>query len=368
MADQRIAVPELRRALRTGRPEFAAKLANKKITHFRRFHGYDYSRGAAVFVTFGLEPRRPLLGAVAGEHMVLSPAGEAVFAELRRENADCPGIDLRAAVVMPDHVHLRLQILPGLDKPLHELGRFIYNVKFRSQRAARAGGVEIAWQRNYHDRICYSREIIDLVDKYIANNPLKWTLMHGNPPPLRVHEPLDSPLLPSEEWWTGVGNEAMVQPGAKLAAVRLSRTIQAAEFPAVLTRLRTAVERGFALMGTWISPCERAVFTQLAAAGAPLVRAVPDPLAMVYRPKEDEPGLFAGRRYLLLSRVAAQGGRGAAWHGINDALADIALAGDGTSLYVHRVQGELELRWDFESARAVSARAAPGTQDGGRVL
>ena len=102
------------------------------------------------------------------------------------------------------------------------------------------------------------------------------------------------------------------------------------------------------LAGTWISPCEQAVFAELAAAGFPLVRAVQDPLSTIYRPKGDEPGLFATGRYLLLSRVSAPGtGRGAAWHGINGALAALAGKSGGTAVYVHRRPGEAESRWDF---------------------
>lgn len=318
------------------------------ITRYRRFHGYDYARGAAMFLTFALEPRRPLLGRVEGAQVALSPAGECVWAELRRESARRAGIVLRTAVVMPDHVHVRVQVLPNLPDPLKELGRFVYNVKCRSQRAARRRGVEISWQRNYHDRILCSAEIIETVDLYIANNPLKWSLMHGDSPPLRVREPLDSPRLPDEEWWTGVGAEELLAPERRLAAVRLSRNVPADRFAAVSARLREAAEKGWVLAGTWISPCEQAVFADLAAAGYPLVKAVQDPLASVYRPKGEEPGLFAAGRYLLLSRAAAPGaGRGAAWHGINEALAAIARRGAGSAVYVHAEPGETDLRWDF---------------------
>ena len=301
-----------------------------------------------MFITFTLEPRQMLLGRIEGDHIALSVAGEIVWEELRREDARHPGISLRAAVVMPDHVHLLLKIAAGLPDPLHELGRFIYNVKCRSQRAAARSGVIIAWQWNYHDRICCSRDIIDLVEKYIANNPLKWALMHGNPPPLKVYEPLEMPRLPAEEWWTGVGNVSLLAPESKIAAVRLSRTIPAKDYAFVTARLLTAAEKGYVLAGTWISPCERQVFTALTARDFPIIRAVQDPLAMVYRPKGDEPGLFASKRYLLLSRVAASGcGRGEAWHGINDALAAMVPEGGGTSVYVRQVAGEQNIRWDF---------------------
>ncbi|MBP5321655.1 MAG: hypothetical protein J6334_11770, partial [Kiritimatiellae bacterium] len=42
----------------------------------RRFQGYDYARGGALFVTTCLEPRRPLFGSVDHERVALSEAGE----------------------------------------------------------------------------------------------------------------------------------------------------------------------------------------------------------------------------------------------------------------------------------------------------
>ena len=58
-----------------------------------------------------------------------------------------------------------------------------------------------------------------------------------------------------------------------------------------------------------------------------MIRVVPDALATVYRPKEDEPRQFADGRLLLLSRVCKVGvSRYDAWHGVNDAIAEAALA------------------------------------------
>ena len=80
-----------------------------------------------------------------------------------------------------------------------------------------------------------------------------------------------------------------------------------------------------------------------------MIRAVPDPLALVYRPKGDEPRQFADGRLLLLSRVAAPGSsRYDAWHGINDALANFATSTTGgLSLYATSAT-------DFRFSRCVS--------------
>ena len=318
-------------------------LAPKKIARFRRFHGYDYSRGAVLFITFGLAKRLPVFGQVAGNKVNYSPVGLAALETLQLERMRNHDITVHSSVIMPDHVHLRIYIRPGAREPLKAIGRFVNNFKRWTKWKAAKLGIVIDWQPNYHDRLCLNAEVIDLVDKYIANNPLKWSLMHGATPPLKVHEPIDSARLPDGEWWTGVGNMELLAPNVKLAAFRLSRSIPRCDFMAVIERCLSAVEKGYVPASTFISPCERALKDALSAAGAPMVRVVPDPLATVYRPKDDEPGLFAADKLLLLSRVAVTGmSRSAAWHEINDVLADIACQ-CGTAVYV-RGRGDWRFR------------------------
>jgi len=304
--------------------------------HYRRFKGYDYSRGAAIFITFGVVGRSKLFGRIDGEgRLVLSPAGHAALAALMEESRRGGGVDLMAFVIMPDHVHLRLYLHPGFDKPLAKLAQFVTNFKRWAKYNCSKLGVAVEWEKGYHDRLCLSREIIALADKYIENNPLKWHLMHGHPPPLAVVEPLSLPRVPGDEWWSAVGSLDLADSERKVCSIRLSRRIPVADHAAVVSRLMTAVDKGYVLAGTFISPCEREVARALVERGAPMIRAVPDQLAMVYRPKGDEPRQFADGRLLLLSRVAAPGSsRYDAWHGINDALADFATRGSGVSLYV----------------------------------
>lgn len=314
----------------------------------RRFKGYDYSRGAVFFITFGLAPRRPLFGTVSGDRVLHSPLGLAALETLERETRRNPDLVLRSSVVMPDHVHFRIYARPGMPDPIAAVGAFVGNFKRWTNWRAKRLGIGLAWEPNYYDRLCLSREIIDLVDKYIANNPLKWSLMHGANPPLKVVEPLVSPLLPDDEWWTGVGATGLL--GGKLAAIRLSRKIAPGEIPAVAARCLTAAEKGFTPVSTFVSPAEQALKRALGKRGAPMVRVVPDPLFAVYRPKEDEPGQFAAGRLLLLSRAAGSGdGRSAAWHSLNDAIAGMAIAGGGTALYVARERPGAPLEWRFRT-------------------
>ena len=152
--------------------------------------------------------------------------------------------------------------------------------------------------------------------------------------------------------------------------MQLSRKIAPGEVAAVVTRCLTAVEKGYTPISTFISPAELALKRALIERGAPMVRVVPDPLATVYRPKEDEPVQFAAGRLLLLSRVAAAGdSRYTAWHSLNDAIAGMALASGGTALYVRRERAEAPLEWRFRTPSSPSlkdwayrtARTRPGS-------
>ena len=94
-----------------------------------------------------------------------------------------------------------------------------------------------------------------------------------------------------------------------------------------MERCLGAVKKGFIPISTFISPAELALKRALIEAKLPMIRVVPDALATVYRPKEDEPRQFAEGRLLLLSRVCKAGVRRYdAWHGVNDAIAAAALA------------------------------------------
>lgn len=341
-------------APKPGSPRPVSQVLQTWRSHrFRRYQGYDYSRGAVFFITFGLEPRRPLFGTISGDKVIHSQLGIAALETLNREMPRNPSLALYSSVIMPDHVHLRLYARPGMDAPLTAVGAFVGNFKRWTTWRAKQLGIELAWETNYFERLCLSREIIELVDKYIANNPLKWALMHGPNPPLKVIEPLDSPLLPESEWWTGVGAGGFLDGSRKLAAIKLSRKIAPGEVATVVERCLTAVDKGFTPISTFISPAELALKHALAAREAPLIRVVPDPLATVYRPKEDEPVLFAAGRLLLMSRVAAAGNsRSAAWHSLNDAIAVMALASGGTALYVRRERPDAPLKWCFRTHHA----------------
>ena len=182
----------------------------EEIRYYRRFHGYDYSRGASLFVTMATEPRRALFGRVENAVVVLSDIGRLVLESMEAIPRFNPGIRLFEHVLMPDHLHMNLRIEAGLDEPLQVLGAAMRKFKtYTTTLARKALGLPKLWQQGYHDRICVSRRFIDAITRYICYNPLKYELMYNQPEYMHIREPLDSARLDADSFWKGSVGEAM---------------------------------------------------------------------------------------------------------------------------------------------------------------
>lgn len=343
------------------------------IKRYRRYHGYDYARGAYLFVTTSLSPRRPLLGQVTWASAAplppaacegrppraicaLSPAGLAVQRALLETPRHVPGIALKQCVVMPDHVHALLYVAPGLAAPLKALGRFMAGFK---RVAAKDAGVK--WERGYHDRVCIGADFRAQVAAYIAQNPLKWALMHGgaNDGVCRVKEPLAHPALNEIDYWRGLGALALLD--GKICSIRVSRKV-AALTGAQRARFLKGAGMGYVFISTFLSPGERELYALLAENGGRMIAVKERGLGLVYRPDVNETPLLAAGRLAILglggrladsqpSRAAPGSGEGhpaAARDGraspgpitragsllLNDKIAAIARASGGAALYL----------------------------------
>ncbi len=339
-------------------------------SHYRRFHDYDYSRGASLFITISTEPRRPCFGAVVNAQLVHTPLGKAVCEALENFPLFHPGFTIHGYVVMPDHVHFNLRIEPGMADPLKRLGLAIRGFKrYTTALALRDGAIAqqdasvrgcaqqeasggraqqeasilpcdgsshgSLWQAGYHDHICVSRAFIEAVQRYMAGNPLKWEMQHNQPAFLRIREPLLSPRLDPGAYWRGVGNVSLLEAGRKIVSVRVSRRCGAAEHAEALRRLSVAINKGYALLSGFTSPGEHEVRDMaLARPDAKLIVALPSRLAYGYKPDSRflKP-LFEGRCLIIAQGIEEVDFGRAACLDLNAEIAAIAKAGEGYATY-----------------------------------
>ena len=242
------------------------RLREKKvIRRYRRFNGYDYTRGAALFITIVTNPRRRLFGEIAGARLLRTALGLAVESRLA-EMAQMPGIRLFNSVVMPDHVHLQLHLRAGLQDPLVVLGRAIGAFKSLCAKDFHelTGESGPLWQQGYHDWICVSEEMIAAVNRYIDYNPLKFELRYNQPEFLAIREPIAAWRLPSEEFWRGIGAVDLLDGDTPFVALRISRRLSPRQIAEAVARIRRRV-CDYVFVGGWISPGEKAVRDMLLA-------------------------------------------------------------------------------------------------------
>ena len=65
-----------------------------EIRYYRRFHGYDYAKGASLFITMATDPRASVFGCVRDARVVRSELGEKVFESLEAIPSFNPGLRL----------------------------------------------------------------------------------------------------------------------------------------------------------------------------------------------------------------------------------------------------------------------------------
>ena len=325
-----------------------------EIRRYRRFKGWDYAKGASLFITIVTAPRRALFGKVVNGEVVLSALGEKVKEAIEAMPRLNRGLLLFSYVVMPDHIHFNCALVPGLEEPLKTLGFAIRRFKNYTTKLAKlslainAGAVfpnspvgqtqfGQLWQQGYHDYILVSREMIDSTERYIAYNPLKWEIMYGAGGGLRVVEPLCSPRLAIDDYWKGVGNVALLDDGVKMVSLRVSREVDSPEaITKVVKRLEAAVDKGYVVISGFISKGERAVRDMLCRRqDARFIRILPSCIPnRRFKPESVYVAPFAEGRYLEIGRGnnEIEFGREACLD-INAEIIEIATAGEGLALY-----------------------------------
>jgi putative transposase len=111
---------------------------------------FDYTSSGAYFVTFNTHKRRHLFGHIFESRMILSHYGEVAHAQLVALESHFPRMRLDAFVVMPDHVHVIVWLLPdgmpagplprlpGGGSVAHSLSAVVQNFKSVTSRKIRA--------------------------------------------------------------------------------------------------------------------------------------------------------------------------------------------------------------------------------------
>ena len=139
-----------------------------------RHPNWDYSHKASYFITLVVKGRKPLLGKINKGVVELSPLGKIVQERWLASEVVYPNVSLDEYVIMPDHFHAILHFSSKhliTDTKVQDLSTVVRGFKSTVMKQARAHGLDIRWQRSFHDRIIRSERQLINTRRYVKENP-----------------------------------------------------------------------------------------------------------------------------------------------------------------------------------------------------
>ena len=155
-----------------------------------RLKDYDYSEPGAYFITICTKNKEKLLwnGELdiqnfdcksVGAHRVrpcglpLSEMGIVVEQKLNQWDIAYENVSLSSYVIMPNHLHIVVVILPDENGRTRCAPTVSRMVKMFKETVTKQLGENI-WQKLFYDHIIRDKHDYEEISKYIRENPLKW--------------------------------------------------------------------------------------------------------------------------------------------------------------------------------------------------
>ena len=148
-----------------------------------RLPEFDYNSPGCYFITVCTKDKKPALGTVVvgtglpdGPHILLTDFGKAAEKQLHLMADFYEDIRLDNYVIMPNHMHLLIKILPGgpLRTPVPTNSKISSFVGTFKRFCSKEIGSNI-WQSRSYDHIVRDEDDYFRIWDYISNNPARWT-------------------------------------------------------------------------------------------------------------------------------------------------------------------------------------------------
>ena len=144
-----------------------------------RLPNFDYSTPGAYFITICTKDKECILGQIVGAsiarppYIELSYCGQIVEQTIRDIPRYYPTISVDHYVVMPNHIHLLLQINTDMDgRPM--VAPTISTVVQQLKGAVTKQIGHSIWQKLFHDHVIRGEQDYLKIWEYIENNPARW--------------------------------------------------------------------------------------------------------------------------------------------------------------------------------------------------
>ena len=166
------------------------KYRNKYRIPSTRIPWFDYGSNAAYYITICTKRRKPYLGSIENDKMILSEIGDIVRKEWHKTPLMRPELNLYMddLVIMPDHIHgiiirrdARRDARPGVSTNVRIINQFgaqsnnipsiIRGIKSTVTTRARIINPGFGWQTRYYDHIIRNRKDYERILEYLNKHP-----------------------------------------------------------------------------------------------------------------------------------------------------------------------------------------------------
>ena len=152
-------------------------------TRRMRLEGFDYHSPGYYFLTVCLKDRQNLFIDDKDAHWGMTPSGEMIHSAILEMEARFPDIQMDTFAIMPNHIHLLVGLSVTTDaKGFDSLVDAMHWIKTVTTSRYMQGVKNAGWQRfngqlwqeGYHDRIVRNESELDMIRRYIRENPMRW--------------------------------------------------------------------------------------------------------------------------------------------------------------------------------------------------
>lgn len=169
--------------------------------HYRkpnRLKNFDYSSHKYYFITICTNGKKKYFGDIHKNTMCINKLGAIVYRQWEWLAKQYSYIELHAFILMPNHVHGIIEIIPervekrvvtGLDLSLPDQPQKILSLSHlvgafkttSSKLIHQTGFTQFGWQRSFYDHIIHTPETYNKIYHYIIDNPILWDRDRNNP-------------------------------------------------------------------------------------------------------------------------------------------------------------------------------------------
>lgn len=180
--------------------------------------------------------------------------GEKIKEEVQAIPTHHPEMKILRFVIMPDHIHIVLQVSSRLKRMLgSELAGFFGACSKANSRLQGLNEIKTLFD-TFHDRVILSYEQLDRAIKYVEDNPRRYIYRKLNPDLFRRYLHLE---IAGHEY-AAFGNIFLLKE-IYLLPVRIHRRWSEAEFKEYSEHCRAAIDKGAVPITPAIHPAEKAI-------------------------------------------------------------------------------------------------------------